>query len=53
MRYIISPNDLTLSELDTLLNLAEDIIKDPEKYSNACHRKKLATLSMNPALEQD
>ncbi|HHT88244.1 MAG TPA: aspartate carbamoyltransferase [Clostridiales bacterium] len=49
MRHIISPNDLTLSELDTLLNLAEDIIKDPEKYSNACHRKKLATLFYEPS----
>ena len=49
MRHIISPNDLTLSELDTLLNLAEDIIKEPKKYSNACHRKKLATLFYEPS----
>ncbi|NLP17275.1 MAG: aspartate carbamoyltransferase [Clostridiales bacterium] len=49
MRHIISPNDLNLSELDELLNLAEDIIKDPKKYSEACHRKKLATLFYEPS----
>jgi aspartate carbamoyltransferase catalytic subunit len=49
MRHIISPTDLTLSELDALLNLAEDIIKDPKKYSEACHRKKLATLFYEPS----
>jgi aspartate carbamoyltransferase catalytic subunit len=49
MRHIISPTDLTLSELDELLNLAEDIIKDPKKYSDSCHRKKLATLFYEPS----
>ena len=49
MRHIISPSDLTLKELDDLLNLAEDIIKDPKKYSDACHRKKLATLFYEPS----
>lgn len=49
MRHIISPTDFTLSELDELLDLAEDIIKDPKKYSDACHRKKLATLFYEPS----
>lgn len=49
MRHIISPTDLTLSELDELLNLSEDIIKDPKKYSDACYRKKLATLFYEPS----
>lgn len=49
MRHIISPTDLTLTELDELLDLAEDIIKDPKKYSEACHRKKLATLFYEPS----
>lgn len=49
MRHIISPTDLTLSELDELLGLAEDIIKGPKKYSDACHRKKLATLFYEPS----
>lgn len=49
MRHVISPTDLTLSELDELLDLSEDIIKDPKKYSEACHRKKLATLFYEPS----
>ena len=49
MRHIISPTDLNLTELDELLNLSEDIIKDPAKYSDACYRKKLATLFYEPS----
>lgn len=49
MRHIISPTDLNLSELNELLSLAEDIIRDPEKYSDACRRKKLATLFYEPS----
>lgn len=49
MRHIISPTDLTVSELGELLNLAEDIIDDPKKYSDVCHRKKLATLFYEPS----
>ena len=49
MRHIISPTDLSLSELDELLDLSEDIIKNPKKYSEACHRKKLATLFYEPS----
>lgn len=49
MRHIISPLDLTVSELDGLLNLAEDMIADPKKYSQVCHGKKLATLFYEPS----
>lgn len=49
MRHVISPTDLTLSELEELLDLSEDIIKNPKKYSDACHRKKLATLFYEPS----
>lgn len=49
MMHIISPTDLTISELDELLNLAEDIIKDPKKYSKVCQGKKLATLFYEPS----
>lgn len=49
MRHIISPTDLNLSELNELLSLAEDIIRDPEKYSDACRKKKLATLFYEPS----
>lgn len=49
MRHIISPNDLSVSELDELLELAEEIIKDPKKYSDVCRGKKLATLFYEPS----
>jgi len=49
MRHVISPTDLNLSELNELLELSEDIIKNQKKYSEACHRKKLATLFYEPS----
>ena len=49
MKHLISPLDLSVSELTDILNLAEDIIRDPDKYSNCCHGKKLATLFYEPS----
>lgn len=49
MRHIISPLDISLSELEELLTLAEDIIKEPAKYSHICDGKKLATLFYEPS----
>ncbi len=49
MRHIISPTDLTVSELDELLSLAEEIIKNPKRYADVCHGKKLATLFYEPS----
>lgn len=49
MKHIISPTDLTLSELDELLELSEEIIKNPKKYSDVCRGKKLATLFYEPS----
>lgn len=49
MRHIISPTDLTVSELSELLELAEEIIKDPKKYSDVCRGRKLATLFYEPS----
>ena len=49
MKHIISPTDLTVSELRELLDLAEEIIRDPKKYSDICHGKKLATLFYEPS----
>lgn len=49
MKHIISPTDLTISELDDLLDLAELIIKDPSKFSDICRGKKLATLFYEPS----
>lgn len=49
MKHVISPLDLTLSELDDILNLAEEIIENPKKFSDVCHGKKLATLFYEPS----
>ena len=49
MRHLISPEDLSFEELNTLLDLANDIAHDPKKYSNCCHGKKIATLFYEPS----
>ncbi len=49
MRHIISPLDFSVSELDELMDLANDIEKNPDKYANVCNRKKLATLFYEPS----
>lgn len=49
MKHIISPLDLSPQEMGEVLNLAMDIIKDPKKYSNVCHGRKLATLFYEPS----
>ncbi len=47
MRHLMSPLDFSVEELDKLLDLANDIEKNPKKYAHACDGKKLATLFMN------
>lgn len=49
MKHVISPLDLSVEELDRLLDLAEDIIDHPKKYSQVCQGKKLATLFYEPS----
>ncbi|KAB1437620.1 aspartate carbamoyltransferase [Candidatus Galacturonibacter soehngenii] len=49
MRHLMSPLDFTVEELDQLLDLANDIEKNPNKYSHACDGKKLATLFYEPS----
>ncbi len=49
MRSLIDINDLTKEEIDELLDKAEDIIANPEKYSQKCKGKKLATLFFEPS----
>lgn len=49
MKHVISPLDLSVSELEEVLTLAEEIIADPKKYSNVCHGKKIATLFYEPS----
>ena len=49
MKHLIDPMDLSLEELDHILNLAQDIIDHKEKYSELCKGKKLATLFFEPS----
>lgn len=49
MKHLISPLDLSISELSDILNLADSIIEDPKRYSDCCHGKKLATLFYEPS----
>ncbi len=49
MRSLINILDLSTEEIDGLLNVADDIIANPAKYSEACHGKKLATLFFEPS----
>lgn len=49
MRHLMSPLDFSVEELDRLLDLANDIEKNPEKYAHACAGKILATLFYEPS----
>ena len=49
MRHLIDPMDLSVEEIDKILNLADDIIANPVKYQDACAHKKLATLFFEPS----
>lgn len=49
MRHLMSPLDLSVEELDKLLDLANDIEKNPDKYAHACDGKKLATCFYEPS----
>ena len=49
MRSLINILDLSTGEIDELIAVAEDIIADPAKYSEACRGKKLATLFFEPS----
>lgn len=49
MRHLMSPLDLSVEELEHLLDLANDIEQNPEKYAHACDGKKIATLFYEPS----
>ena len=49
MRSLINILDLSVEELDELISVANDIIGNPDKYADACKRKKLATLFFEPS----
>ncbi len=45
----MNPLDLSVEEIDELINRACDIIDNPKVYSEMCHGKKLATLFFEPS----
>ena len=49
MRSLIDIVDLTVEEIDDLIATANDIIANPDKYAEKCHRKQLATLFFEPS----
>ncbi|MEG0774177.1 aspartate carbamoyltransferase [Clostridium sp.] len=48
-RSLIEPMDFTLEELDEVFNLADEIVKAPEKFLHSCEGKLLATLFYEPS----
>lgn len=49
MRHLMSPLDFSVEEVEKLLDLGNDIEKNPDKYAHACAGKKLATLFYEPS----
>ncbi len=48
-RSLIDIRDLSTREIEELIARAKDIIENPEKYSEVCKGKKLATLFFEPS----
>lgn len=48
-RDLINITDLSTEEVDEMLDLADRITAEPEKYQDACAHKKLATLFYEPS----
>lgn len=49
MRHLLSITDFSVQEIDELIEVAQDIISNPEKYQEKCKHKKLATLFFEPS----
>lgn len=49
MKHLLSPMDLSVDEVNDLLDLAKDISTDPKKYSHVCDGKKIATCFYEPS----
>ena len=48
-RHLIDPMDFTILELEEIFDYADEIIKNPEKFSHKCDGKILATLFYEPS----
>ena len=49
LRHVMSPLDLSVEELNHIMELAADMEKNPEKYAHVCDGMKLATLFYEPS----
>lgn len=49
MRSVLDITDLSVEEIDELINVANDMIAHPELYWDKCRHKKLATLFFEPS----
>lgn len=49
MRHLLDTTDLSVSEINDIIALADDIISDKKKYAKVCEGKKLATLFFEPS----
>lgn len=49
IRNLINITDLTVEEIDHLIEVAEDIMNNPVAYQDICAHKKLATLFFEPS----
>ncbi len=49
MKHLIDIQELSTTEINELLTIAEDIMANPQKYSEMCKGKKLATLFFEPS----
>jgi aspartate carbamoyltransferase (EC 2.1.3.2) len=48
-RHLIEPGDFQLNEIESIMQLADNIIADPEGYSLVCKGKILASLFYEPS----
>ncbi len=49
MKNLIDIKDLTVEEIDQLIKVAKDVMQFPDKYSEKCKHKTLATLFFEPS----
>lgn len=49
MKHLIDIKDLSVEEIEELMEVAKDIISHKEKYSHKCDGKKIATLFFEPS----
>lgn len=49
MRHLIDIKDLSIDEINELIEVAKDIIHNKETYSHKCDGKKIATLFFEPS----